>query len=287
MSSLKLIRLARRLGEQSEFRLWLSPIGDPRNNGATSAQQISEPALRCVALSLLTVTWSEARSQGKFDGDDLILEGLYLSDLDQLAGAPGLGKAMETVGWAVQMKNPTCVKLPNFKEFNAPMTPAERMKKMRSGREDDRDDRATNAQHGAQPEKEKEKETKRKRSQETPESHSSPVFDFSSACAPIAERLYEVTGCTKPNDPFLWQIAVLVNEGAITELAIKESIESVGLCATGERVPYLRVCLERHVGGKPKLKEMLARVRLTRAFPRSPPQPSEPWITPATKRPNP
>ena len=117
----KVIAITRALHANREFRNWLTPGGGGPMNG----QVVSVAASRCVTVALLMRVWSSAREHGKFVGDDLVLPFSEIADLDQMAGAPGVGQAMLDVEWARELDGVT---LPNFKEFNVPMTPAERAK---------------------------------------------------------------------------------------------------------------------------------------------------------------
>lgn len=94
-----------------------------------NGQIVSVSALRCVTTALLMRVWSGAREHGKFVDDDLVLPFSDLADLDEMAGAPGVGAAMAHVEWAVEANGVT---LPNFKEFNVPMTPAEKQQEYRN-----------------------------------------------------------------------------------------------------------------------------------------------------------
>lgn len=123
----KVIAISRTLQQSSEFREWLTPGGGGDMNG----QLVSQQASRAVTTALLLRAWSAAREHGKFVGDDLWLEHSWVEDLDQLAGAPGFGLAMESVGWVKSHPTAKGVILPNFKEFNVPMTEAERAKEYR------------------------------------------------------------------------------------------------------------------------------------------------------------
>lgn len=123
LNSPKLIRVARHLGNNPDFRAWLA-AADVRPD----ALVVGHRALRAVTLALLFVTWSASRSFGRFVTDDIVLDGLTLADLDGLADAPGIGAAMASVGWAVESHDPAGIRLPNFKQYNAPRTPAERMR---------------------------------------------------------------------------------------------------------------------------------------------------------------
>lgn len=120
----KVIALARVLHEDRDFREWLTPGGGSAMNGQT----VSDSALRCVTTALLMKVWSVSREHGKFVDKDLVLTHSAIADLDQIAGAPGIGKAMEAVGWAIKKGGVT---LPNFIEFNVPMTAAEKQAEYR------------------------------------------------------------------------------------------------------------------------------------------------------------
>lgn len=119
----KVIAMSRALLADNDFRHWLTPGGGPANG-----QIVSTHALRCVTTSLLMCVWSVAREHGKFVGDDLHLPHSKLSDLDEVAGAPGIGQAMAAVKWVEQADG---LWLRNFIEFNVPMTNAEKQAEYR------------------------------------------------------------------------------------------------------------------------------------------------------------
>ena len=121
----KVIRISKELELNSEFREWLTP------GGAGNGQLVSNQALRCVTVALLMRCWSLSREHGEFHGDDLLLRYLTLDGLDEMAGAPGVGKAMSIVKWAIKHRSKSGVTLPNFREFNVPMTSAEKQKEYR------------------------------------------------------------------------------------------------------------------------------------------------------------
>lgn len=123
----KVIAMSRVLQQNRAFREWVTPGGGGDFNG----QLMSHIASRAVTTALLLCAWSAAREHGKFIGDDLWLEHSLVEDMDQLAGAPGIGLAMEAVGWVMVHPRDRGVILPNFKEFNVPMTEAERAKSYR------------------------------------------------------------------------------------------------------------------------------------------------------------
>lgn len=122
----KVIAMSRALQADNDFRHWLTPGGAP---GAV--QIVSNRALRCVTTALLMCVWSVARATGKFDGDDLFLPHSNVVDLDEIAGAPGVGAAMVALGWVKELPRNGGLFLPNFVEFNVPKTSAERQHEYR------------------------------------------------------------------------------------------------------------------------------------------------------------
>lgn len=120
----KVITIARLLQSNIDFREWVTPGGSGFMNG----QIVSDAALRCVTTALLLKVWSVAREHGKFIENDLVLCHSTIDDLDQIAGVSGFGDAMVSVGWA--HFNDSLI-LPNFTEFNVPMTNAEKQKEYR------------------------------------------------------------------------------------------------------------------------------------------------------------
>lgn len=121
----KVIAIGRALHRNKEFREWLTPGGAGPSNG----QIISDAALRCVTTALLMRVWSVSREHGHFVNDDLVLEHSEIGDLDQMSGAPGVGVAMLSVRWALEENGVT---LPNFKEFNVPMSAADKQREYRN-----------------------------------------------------------------------------------------------------------------------------------------------------------
>lgn len=128
LQSPKLLAMSRALHAHRQFREWLTPGG----GGAANGQVVSDDALRCVTCALLLRVWSAAREFGKFDGDDLVLDGIEVRDIDTIAGCFGVGESMVAVGWA-EFEQGALV-LPKFKQHNAPMTNAERQSEFRRRR---------------------------------------------------------------------------------------------------------------------------------------------------------
>lgn len=82
-------------------------------NGCMS-DVVTRNVMRNVTLSSLVTIWGAANehtSDGVFKNADL-------SDLDDMAGVPRFGEAMEAVGWAIYDKEENTVTLPNFNEYN-------------------------------------------------------------------------------------------------------------------------------------------------------------------------
>lgn len=123
----KVIVIGRKLHETREFRDWLTPGGGGPSNG----QIVSNAALRCVTVSLLMSVWSTLRMTGTFVENDLYLEHSEVEDLDQISGVKGFGEAMLAVGWVVEEEAGNGIFFPNFKEFNVPLTPAEKQESYR------------------------------------------------------------------------------------------------------------------------------------------------------------
>lgn len=61
---------------------------------------VTRDVMRCATGGALATLWGVTRHAGKRDGDDMILPKAKLSVLDDISGLPGLGPAMESVGWA-------------------------------------------------------------------------------------------------------------------------------------------------------------------------------------------
>jgi hypothetical protein len=94
-------------------------------------QVLSRHALRHVCVTALLCVWSAANEHS--DGGKLSC--CDLEDLDEIAGVPGFGDAMSSVGWACRDDSENCVLLPNFSEHNTTAkdrTAAERQRRRRS-----------------------------------------------------------------------------------------------------------------------------------------------------------
>lgn len=78
---------------------------------------VTRNVTRNAVVGALVSIWGVLRHRGKRDGDDLVVRGATVAVLDDIADLPGIGEAMEAVGWAVD--DHKSLRLPNFYEdFN-------------------------------------------------------------------------------------------------------------------------------------------------------------------------
>ena len=117
--------IARAIGANAEASAVLT-------NGYAGPPQdvLSRNALRHITVTALLVTWSSANEHAS----DGALKFCDLSDIDQIAGLPGFGAAMASVGWAKHDPENNAVILPNFGKWNTSAkdrTNAERQRRYR------------------------------------------------------------------------------------------------------------------------------------------------------------
>jgi hypothetical protein len=94
---------------------------------------LSRNALRNVTVTALLLVWSSANEHTS----DGVMRCCDLIDIDEIAGIPGFGEAMEYVGWALHDDEKDAIILPNFTEWNTPAkdrTAAERQRRFREKR---------------------------------------------------------------------------------------------------------------------------------------------------------
>lgn len=104
----------------------------------------------------------------------------------------------------------------------------------------------------------------------------SGVLDFDRYSAtPIAIQLYRGTGSKKRDDPFLWQISVLVAAGMISSDATFDALSATKHESKRNPVGYFRNLLASKVGGTATLNRLLKSVKITKHFPREPPTTTE------------
>lgn len=73
---------------------------------------VTRNVMRNAVVGALVTVWGVLRRRGHRDGDNLTLNTATLAVIDDIADMPGLGDALEFVGWVVQ--DAECVTLPNF-----------------------------------------------------------------------------------------------------------------------------------------------------------------------------
>lgn len=92
--------------------------------GGALSEIVTRDVTRDVTISSLLRVWCAANEHTS----DGVWHGIQLSDLDYVAGIPGFGDMMASVGWAVLDVEEQTVTFPNFLEYNAPAKSGERGK---------------------------------------------------------------------------------------------------------------------------------------------------------------
>lgn len=109
-------------------------------SGAMS-EIVTRNVMRHVTVAALLSVWSAANEHT----EDGVFCSADLDDIDDIAGLPGFGAAMESVGWAIRYEESDSVQLPNFLEYNAPgkarakSSAAERQRRYRERQKEKRD----------------------------------------------------------------------------------------------------------------------------------------------------
>lgn len=135
----KVIRTARALLQDPEFKEWfgITLRHDPSRDASRSVTESHETSVTGVtprvtdrhdqrhAIDVTIVTrvvvgasvplWSQANDCA---GEDGILDGATLFEIDTMSGVPGLGRAMQSVGWIELLPNEKGVRFINFDEHN-------------------------------------------------------------------------------------------------------------------------------------------------------------------------
>jgi hypothetical protein len=123
----KVIAIADWLSEHRPFMDWLS---DPvrRHCDKSAYEHVTRHVTVSVTVTGLLQLWGVTREDGHRDGDDLIVPMTDPTALDEIAGFPGLGEAMEFVGWAVYDENEHRTIFPKFFTRNASSDEMKRIK---------------------------------------------------------------------------------------------------------------------------------------------------------------
>lgn len=85
-----------------------------RGHNGVMGEIVTRNVMRHVTVSSLVTVWGAANEHT----EDGIFPNADLSDLDDIAGIPGFGEAMQAVGWAEYHPDQNRVILPNFEEWN-------------------------------------------------------------------------------------------------------------------------------------------------------------------------
>ncbi|MEJ7685651.1 MAG: hypothetical protein WKG52_00880 [Variovorax sp.] len=117
----KVIRIARTLLQDPNFLAWFA--GDTRDvthNAAalpcvTDANLKLLPVITRVTVGALLPLWS---SVNECAGQDGVLHGTDMVEVDMICGVPGIGRALAKVGWIEVLPNEEGVQFSNFHEHN-------------------------------------------------------------------------------------------------------------------------------------------------------------------------
>ena len=94
----------------------------PSNESVTTRalRMVTKRALRDVTMCALLRVWIAVNAHCKVVGDDAVCAPMGLGDLDEIAGFPGFGEALNTVGWVDQGSDDDSLIFKNFCEYNEP-----------------------------------------------------------------------------------------------------------------------------------------------------------------------
>lgn len=112
---------------------------------------VTRDVMRFVTVATLLKVWGAANEHT----DDGVFKNADLQDIDDIAGIPGFGEAMQAEGWAFYDAEERTVELPNFNEYNTAAgarggkTPAQRQKEYRERKEAERVNLLRSALHNS------------------------------------------------------------------------------------------------------------------------------------------
>ena len=124
----KVIRMARVLLQHPAFREWFGVTRDAsrdvtcdvtQRDDATSSVTARDvqhvPVVTMVTVGALLATWSSVNENVS---DDATMRDATLFEIDAIAGVPGFGEALASVGWVEVLPNEEGLFFPNFHEYN-------------------------------------------------------------------------------------------------------------------------------------------------------------------------
>lgn len=138
---------------------------------------VTRNVTRCATVGALVTVWGVTRHQGKRDGDDLRLNGVTSTIVDDIGELPGLGAAMIAVGWLVEDEDgivfPCFFRENNTEPKKSDSTAADRQRRYRERKKLRDVARNVTSRHGVtrhtEREIEKERESNNAHANETPE----------------------------------------------------------------------------------------------------------------------
>lgn len=151
LNNAKVIKMARLLLQDPEFLTWFALDGGTIDASRTVTLRHVTVVTRVTVGGLLPVWASVNADAERHDDRHALLRDASLFEIDQIAGIPGFGKAMEAVGWLYQEPNGDGLEFSNFTEHNTvgkerstgAKTTAERAKEYRERKKAERHETVT------------------------------------------------------------------------------------------------------------------------------------------------
>lgn len=114
MTNPKVIKMARTLLQDPEFLGWYgNEAVTPDASQAVTRRHVT--VVTRVVVGALTPLWAQVNECA---GTDFVLPDASLFEVDEMAGVPGFGRAMDAVNWLSVMPDSKGIKFPNFIEHN-------------------------------------------------------------------------------------------------------------------------------------------------------------------------
>ncbi len=120
----KVIAMSNHIAENRMFIDWLCDYSHSECSH-TAHEFVSPSVTRSVTVTALLQVWGVTREQGRKENDDLVVDMMTVSAIDEIAEVPGIGEAMEFVGW-VEQRDETTLVFPKFFTDNAPIADRDR-----------------------------------------------------------------------------------------------------------------------------------------------------------------
>lgn len=108
----KVIRMARFLAQEASFQDWWTR-GTSKSCDESVYELCDVTVVTRVTVGSLLAVWSAANDNADADG---FIPGITLFEVDEMAGVPAFGEAMQLVGWVKE--DDDGVRFPNFAEHN-------------------------------------------------------------------------------------------------------------------------------------------------------------------------